>query len=131
MKTETETYSNRYGSNHQFTKLEDGNILWEGNFEYGRVGIANDYTEAYEAYKAQGGTEPIERLEQLIYDYDHETQTYKLDLPEVRARVKSDPSKINMVDPSGGPYISTGMEWMGRIVKEIEQYGNGYKLIME
>ena len=29
-------YRNRYGDIHTFTPTEDGNILWEGNFEYCR-----------------------------------------------------------------------------------------------
>jgi hypothetical protein len=34
-----------------------------------------------------------------------------------------------MVDPSGGPYIGTGMEWMGRIVVGIEPQEGGYLLV--
>ncbi len=37
-------YKNRYGDVHTFTKTEDGNILWEGNFEYSRSGCPNVYT---------------------------------------------------------------------------------------
>jgi len=32
------TYTNRYGDVFTFTKQEDGNVLWEGPFEYIRVG---------------------------------------------------------------------------------------------
>ena len=53
-------HRNRYGDIHTFTPTEDGNILWEGNFEYSRYGW-----------------------------------THSLDA-------------INMVDPSGGPYIAQG-----------------------
>ena len=52
-------YRNRYGDIHTFTPTEDGNILWEGNFEY-----------------------PIWMDRQ--------------------------PYAVNMVDPSGGPYIAQG-----------------------
>lgn len=31
-------YRNRYGDEHTFTKQEDGNVLWEGDFEYMRAG---------------------------------------------------------------------------------------------
>ena len=34
--------SNRYGDVFSFTKQEDGNILWEGNFEYHRCGFDKD-----------------------------------------------------------------------------------------
>jgi hypothetical protein len=36
-----------------------------------------------------------------------------------------------MVDPSGGPYIGTGMEWMGRIVVGIKPQEGGYLLVTE
>ena len=29
---------NRYGDTYTFTKQEDGNVLWEGPFEYMRAG---------------------------------------------------------------------------------------------
>jgi len=53
-------HRNRYGDIHTFTPTEDGNILWEGNFEYSRYG----WTDSFDA--------------------------------------------VNMVDPSGGPYIAQG-----------------------
>ena len=31
-------YENRYGDVYTFTKLEDGNVLWEGDFERMRAG---------------------------------------------------------------------------------------------
>lgn len=31
-------YRNRYGDQYTFTKQEDGNVLWEGPFEYMRAG---------------------------------------------------------------------------------------------
>lgn len=31
-------YLNRYGDTYIFTKLKDGNVLWEGDFEYMRAG---------------------------------------------------------------------------------------------
>lgn len=35
-------YKNRYGDVYTFTKLEDGNVLWEGNFEFHRYGWPNN-----------------------------------------------------------------------------------------
>jgi len=35
-------YRNRYGDIHTFTPTEDGNILWEGNFEYSRSAFDGD-----------------------------------------------------------------------------------------
>jgi|TARA_B110000908_G_C10167532_1_gene409172 hypothetical protein len=31
-------YRNRYGDKYTFTKQKDGNVLWEGDFEYIRAG---------------------------------------------------------------------------------------------
>lgn len=36
-------YTNRYGDVYTFTKQEDGNVLWEGNFDRMRAG--NDYID--------------------------------------------------------------------------------------
>jgi hypothetical protein len=44
------TYKNRYGDEFTFTRDENHDILWEGNFKYSRIGMPNDYTRAYEAY---------------------------------------------------------------------------------
>ena len=34
-----ETHTNRYGNEFTFTEDPDGNILWEGNFEYIRTSL--------------------------------------------------------------------------------------------
>ena len=59
-------YRNRYGDIYIFTKQENGNVLWEGNFEFCRFGYPNN-----------------------------PDGTSNLDV-------------IDMVDPSGGPYIRAG-----------------------
>ena len=43
-------YVNRYGDKFTFTENVDHDILWEGNFEFCRIGMPNDYTKAYEEY---------------------------------------------------------------------------------
>jgi len=35
------TYKNRYGDEFTFTLQDDGNVLWEGKFEYCRIGYPN------------------------------------------------------------------------------------------
>ena len=47
-------YKNRYGDVFSFVEDDDYNILWEGNFEYCRFGMPNDYTNAYNAYCNDG-----------------------------------------------------------------------------
>lgn len=84
-------YKNRYGDEFTFTPTEDGNILWEGNFEFGRYGFSND-----------------------------------------------EPRTINMVDPSGGPFIPKGMkssliheDVQGKFVKEFIEKDNGWLIVLE
>jgi len=94
-----ETIRNRYGNEFTFTLLEDGNIQWSGNFEYSRIGYPNDYPSAYQEYVTNG----------------------KL--------VKKQKDLINMVDPSGGPYLTEGMELMGKTIKEFKSNEKGYLII--
>jgi hypothetical protein len=37
--------------------------------------------------------------------------------------------EINMVDPSGGPYLTEGMEIMGKTIKEFKSNEKGYLII--
>ena len=41
-------YINRYKDKYTFTKQEDGSVLWEGSFQYTRVGYPNVYKIAYQ-----------------------------------------------------------------------------------
>lgn len=41
----TEKYKNRYGDEYTFTLQEDGNIKWEGSFEYCIFGFDKDPNE--------------------------------------------------------------------------------------
>ena len=82
-----ETYKNRYGDVFTFTPDEDGNILWEGDFQYCRFGF------------------------------------------------EESPDNLNMVDPSGGPYIDMGTdmglfhtEMKGKKVTGFVPIDTGYKL---
>lgn len=65
-----QTYKNRYGDVFTFTPDNDGNLLWEGDFKYHRVGF------------------------------------------------EESENNLNMVDPSGGPYIDIGTD-MGRFHKDM------------
>jgi hypothetical protein len=127
---EKETYKNRYGDIYTFTPTSDGNILWEGSFSYTRFAWPNDYTDAYNAYLEQGGTMPLNEFKKKVHEWDEEKKDYVMDRDLVKL-IKSDLSKIDMVDPSGGPYICTGMEWMDKIIVGIEPQEGGYLLITE
>lgn len=81
-------YINRYGSKHTFTLKEDGNIFWDGDFTYGRIGVT------------------------ALQD------------------------EINMVDPSGGPYLDTETNlndfgFSGLKIKDFKRVDKGYLIITE
>jgi hypothetical protein len=132
------TYKNRYGDEYTFTRDENHDILWEGNFEYCRTGMPNDYTRAYEAYlKDNEHTELVMSLElfkKAVHEWDDETHTYYY--PEYVRMVDSLKNEIDMVDPSGGPYITRGMLMDGfgfknYVVKDFKPIGRGIKIITE
>jgi len=126
-------YKNRYGDVFTFTKDENHDILWEGNFEYCRTGMPNDYTDAYAAYcKDEEDPMPLEKFQNAIHNYDDETLVY--DYPEYIKLVKSLKDEIDMIDPSGGPYLSRGMSldslgFKGYKIADFKSTGTGMKII--
>ena len=129
-------YKNRYGDVFTFTKDENHDILWEGNFEWCRFGMPNDYTEAYKTYcEDMGNLLTMEEFKTAVHKYDDIKQEYILGDKYVRL-VASLKDEIDMVDPSGGPYISRGMPldsfgFKDYIVKDFERIDTGYKIITE
>ena len=104
--------TNRYGDKFTFTPQEDGTILWEGNFEHCRFGWPNDYTKAWEAFEEKVLQEEYPDWTYLefiknIHNYDEKTNSYEF--AEILPLITSNTNRINMVDPSGGPYLTIGM----------------------
>lgn len=135
-------YKNRYGDVHTFTKTEDGNILWEGNFEYSRRGCPNVYTEAYAHYVLDGGNMDLEQFEKEVHEAVYDENRNYVGMSETSQKygklVYSDTSIIDMLDTSGGPYISSEMdmgrfaeEFEGMIVDRFERVETGYKIIIK
>lgn len=127
-------YKNRYGDVYTFSLDNDGNILWEGKFEWCRCGWPNDYTQAYNKYVEDGGKMSLDKFKEEVHVWDEDKNKYKLD--KYVKLVKSDTTKINMVDPSGGPYIGEGYnmsqfsdEFKDKIVDSFESIKTGYKII--
>ena len=127
---ETNTYTNRYGEIYTFTPTSDGNIFWSGSFSHTRFAWPNDYSIAYKTYLEQGGTMPLEEFKKKVHEYNNETKEYVMGR-ELVSLVTSDTTKIDMVDPPGGPYICTGMEWMEKIIVGLEPKDGGYVLLMK
>jgi len=132
------TYKNRYGDEFTFTLQDDGNVLWEGNFEYCRFGMPNDYTEAYQSYleDREGLDEDdilsLEEFKKDVHEYQDGAYLY----PEYVMMVKSLTDEIDMVDPSGGPYMSRGMSldrfgFEGLKIKDFKNVDEGYLIVTE
>lgn len=125
-------YLNRYNDVFTFTKDEENNVLWEGNFRWCRMAWPNDYTEAYALYLKEE-EDPV-----CLDDFKIKVHNYNSDTFEKYAKyVTSDRSKICMVDPSGGPYLYEGMhlgkyldeEFQNLIIDRFEPIETGYKII--
>jgi hypothetical protein len=130
-------YTNRYGDVYTFTKQENGDVLWEGNFEYCRFGWPNVYKEAYQQYRKDGGDMHIEEFEKAVHEYNDEKSEYTPLAKQYGPLVYSDTNTIDMVDPSGGPYLSTHTnlyerfgddELKGLCISSFEPIETGYKI---
>lgn len=134
------TYTNRYKDKIIFTEISEDTVEMTGfNNEWCRYGYENDYSEAYEKY-----VETCNLLKEPDYNYliddPSSNKVRVMTLIEFiealknnesyyhfHKLVKSNKSKYDMVDPSGGPYINLGTDLKfffkdgkTRIVKNIE-----------
>ena len=131
-------YTNRYGDTFTFTKDSDGNVLWEGEFKHSRSAWPNVYDDAYKAYVEDGspyGVMEMKEFQNKVHEY-YDSKYFMEDRKYAKL-VYSDTSKISMVDPSGGPYISAGYslehiseDFEGMIVEGFERIETGYKIII-
>jgi len=138
----TKTIRNRYNDEFTFTELEDGNIQWSGDFQYCRCGFPNDYSKAYEKYFEDECNPPHDHTLSLtefknevhrqVYD---EEGTWVGPCPVAKKYqdlVESNRDIIDMVDPSGGPYMKAGMGvFGGRLIKEFKPNELGYLILTE
>ena len=129
--------TNRYGDKFTFTPQEDGTILWEGNFEYIRVGFPNDYTDAYQAYTTNDGVMGLnefkEEVHRQIYD-ENNKWVGPCDIARVYGPMVKSKDEINMVDPSGGPYLTEGMvikELSNKEIYRFESIKEGWKIYLK
>lgn len=134
----TKKYINRYGDEYKFTPTEDGHILWEGKFEWCRFGFPNVYDDAYRRYQEDGGTESMIIFTKLVHEWDDEKSTYTDLAKKYGKYVYSDRDTIDMVDPSGGPFISRGTDSelihpgvKGKKVDQFISLKEGIKIILK
>jgi len=129
-------YTNRYNDVFTFSKTEDGNILFEGEFKWMRCGWPNVYTEAYNAYCADVDTDErmtLGEFKEAVHEYDPETFKSTPLAKKYQGLVYSDTTKIDMIDPSGGPYMHSdhdmGMfdeSFKGMVIDYFESDPKGY-----
>ena len=129
----TETYKNRYGDEFIFTLLEDGNVQWSGNFEYHRAGWSNVYDKAFEAFKNDGGELTLEEFKKQVHESIYDENKIYVGPTELAKKysslVYSNNNVINMVDPSGGPYLHEGMKILDKEIQEFKYNKEGYLII--
>ena len=121
------TYNNRYGDLIVFEDVSPNEVHMSG-YDYGlRIGWSNNYTKAYEAYMADVSKLVEPDFDLLIDDpsqnitrhctreefeeFIHEYYPDRLNpLARYRELVETNHSDINMVDPSGGPFLKKGYD---------------------
>ena len=125
------TYTNRYRDAIVFERTDDNTVVMTGGQHF-RYGWPNKYDRAYRAYM-----EVVKKLEEPDYNllvedvnanalrpfteaefeeamqghlYDYEDKKANPTLKSLWRHVYSDTDTIDMVDPSGGPYIKSGYD---------------------
>jgi len=135
MKNKVE-YTNRYNDAFTFSKTEDGDILFEGEFKWMRCSWPNVYDDAYNAYCADVDSDErmtMGEFKEAVHEYDKETFESTPLSKKYRGLVYSDQSIIDMIDPSGGPYMHAGYDmgmfdesFKGMIAEEFKPVPEGY-----
>ncbi len=138
----TKKYTNRYNDEYTFTPTVDGHILWEGKFEWCRRSWPNVYDDAYNQYRQDGGEltmpEFVEEIHRQEYDADGNWLQMSDICKQYHELVYSDRDTIDMVDPSGGPFLSRGTDSefihpdvKGKKVDQFIRVETGYKIILK
>lgn len=106
-------YRNRYGDVFTFEVNERGNVTWSGNFNHSRCGFPNDYDEAFSCYLNDGGSLKFSEFKKEVHRYNYDQEGNYLgpsDVARDYGKLVKSKKEINMVDPSGGPYIVIGTD---------------------
>lgn len=134
-------YTNRYKDVFTFSKTEDGNILFEGEFKWMRYSYPNVYDDAYQAYCTDVDTDErmtMGEFKKAVHEYDKETFEATSLSKQYASLVYSDKSKIDMIDPSGGPYMHAGddmgmfsKDFKGMIIEEFKPVNGNYLIVIK
>lgn len=126
-------HENRYHDRITFQQVSENTWHMSGfNPAWCRYGWPNDYSIAYGAYCTdEDDPMTIEEFEKEVH------KSYGSDKSIIAEKyghmVTSDKSKINMFDPSGGPYMEVGQYWekLGGIVTNINITVEGLPGVVE
>jgi hypothetical protein len=138
-------YTNRYRDVFTYSKTEDGNILFEGEFKWMRCSWPNVYGDAYRAYMEDNspyGIMEFEEFKEAVHKYEYGDETdsgkYVMEDRKYANLVYSDRSKIDMIDPSGGPYMHSGHDmgmfdesFKGLIIEEFKPMDGNYLIVIK
>jgi hypothetical protein len=115
--------------------------LFEGEFKWMRCGWPNVYDRAYDAYCADVDTDErmtLGEFKKAVHEYDPETFKSTPLAKKYQGLVYSDTNKIDMVDPSGGPYMHSGYDmgmfdesFKGMIVEEFKPVNGNYLIVIK
>ena len=130
------TYYNRHRDAIEFELRDENTVTMKGG-KWMRYGWPNNYDRAYVAYRQkvttleepdydllvedilENGLRPftkaefVEAMQGNLHDYEEKKAVPAL--KELWKHVYSDTSTYDMVDPSGGPYLCTGMD-LGELI---------------
>jgi hypothetical protein len=138
-------YKNRYNDTFTFSKTEDGNILWEGNFEWVRMSYPNIYDDAYNTYlsdtdidKQMTMSEFKEAIHEAIFDENRVYKYMSVISQKYAKLISPDKNVIDSIDPSGGPYLCSSYDmgifdpsFKGMIIEEFKSVPEGYLIIIK
>lgn len=117
-------YHNRYRDKITFDH-KGKTVTMTGYSPYFRYSWPNVYDKAYKAFvdeHAKHGMElvDLEKFKEVVHEYKDEE--LRLKMRPYAELVYSDQDTIDMVDPSGGPYLSRGMnlkEFFGKDYQDL------------
>lgn len=112
-------YYNRYKDKLTF-EHEGKTVEMTGHSPYYRIGYPNVYDKAYQTYLEDNAKHLIPLMN--FEEFKEEVHNYSKN-PAMRPYIElvySDPDTIDMVDPSGGPYLTVGTNLKSFFGKDYE-----------
>lgn len=101
------TYKNRSSDVILFEQISENEITMEGG-KYLRFSYKVDYSAAYDTYiKESNDNISLKEFTNRLYKYDIDKHEYVYPELDKYKKLVESTDDIGMVDPSGGPYLSS------------------------